>query len=346
MTSIEEKKDTLIYFLLEYYCKSNGINFELIYTKLKKQNLINYIVEPKMILPLLETKLDIISNRINNYNILENIGNGSFGSVFKCVNNIDLKEYAIKIIKLNSKNLREPRIMSSLDHKNVIKYYCSWIDKSNINLMNCLCDENSNSIESIESCDDEHYNDYYLFIQMELCLYSLSKYLEKTLFNYKERIIIFNQIVNGLDYLHSNNIIHRDLKPSNILFDKNNIIKITDFGMSILKNNFTLQDNHQGCKGSDLFGTSTYNSPESQNENIYSIYSDIYSLGIILFEFLSDFKTTMEKYIAINKLKQSDNLILEKYKQESKFINKLLDKEPSKRLTTKDILSIKILFKE
>ena len=68
---------------------------------------------------------------------------------------------------------------------------------------------------------------------MELCEMSLTDYLLNESFDYRKRLNIFKEIVLGVDYLHSNNIIHRDLKPSNILFDKNNTIKITDFGMSI-----------------------------------------------------------------------------------------------------------------
>lgn len=183
---------------------------------------------------------------------------------------------------------------------------------------------------------------------MELCKNSLSNYLEITPFDYKHRLIIFNGIVNGLNYLHTNNIIHRDLKPSNILFDKNESIKITDFGMSI-KQLDTIK-NTDNLIGSDLFGTYIYSSPESLKDNYYSIYSDIYSLGIILFELLNSFSTIMEKNIEINSLKHTQNYaedFASKYKFESEFILKLIDINTTQRLNTSEILtSIKILFKD
>ena len=344
MSNINENKDKLIYFLLEYYCKSNGFDFNLIVNKLQKQKLLTHSNQIVSFIDNIPLELTKFENRTSNYNILDNLGNGSFGSVFKCKNNIDLKLYALKIMKLNSKNIKEPRIMCNLNHKNIIKYYCSWIDKSNINLINCLTNDVSteNTDVSTENTNVSTENDYHLFIQMELCRYTLNNYLEKFEFNYKDRIVIFSQIVEGLNYLHENHIIHRDLKPSNILFNENKIVKISDFGMSIFKESLEKDI----FKGSDLIGTSLYNSPETQTENIYSIFSDIYSLGIILFELLNNFNTYMEKYIEINKIKELNNVCLMDFPKESEFITNLINKIPSKRMTTETILKIKILFKE
>ena len=144
-----------------------------------------------------------------------------------------------------------------------------------------------------------------------------------------------------INYLHNQRIIHRDLKPSNILFSKSEKIKITDFGMSIFQS-----DPASNIKGSDLYGTYTYNAPETLTDNNYSIYSDIYSLGIIMFELLNNFKTIMEKNVTINELKTkkefSDSLY--NYKTECDFILKLLDDIPYERSDTNDILKIKLLF--
>ena len=362
------KKDLLLCFLLEDYCKNNNYNFTTLYNKLKGENLINISYKPlefnNYINNLImgpNTLVNDISNieetnekemtRLNNYNIIDNIGNGSFGSVFKCINNIDQQTYALKIIKLSPKKyetiLREVRLMSSFDHPNIIKYYCSWIDYNKIDLVEYDSESeydtytNSNQIIPLN-----YLENYYLYIQMELCKKSLSNYLEITPFDYNVRLFIFKSIVNGLNYLHNNNIIHRDLKPSNILFDKNNNIKITDFGMSIKQ----LDSNKDNTIGSDLFGTYLYSAPELLKDNYYSIYSDIYSLGIILFELLNSFITIMEKNIEINSLKDTQNYgedFASKYKFESEFILKLIDMNHTQRLSTSEILtSIKILFKE
>ena len=357
------KKDLLLCFLLEDYCKNNHYDFTTLYNKLKDDGLLNISYKPlelneyinNLMIPITPINISNIEekeiNRLNNYNIVENIGNGSFGSVFKCVNNIDQQSYALKIIKLSPTKyehiLREVRLMSTFDHPNIIKYYCSWIDYNKINLVEYGSESDSSNNEDNKDIIPINYLDnYYLYIQMELCKNSLSNYLDITPFDYNNRLFIFKNIVNGLNYLHINNIIHRDLKPSNILFDINNNIKITDFGMSI-KQLDSKKDNHIG---SDLFGTYIYSAPESLIDNYYSIYSDIYSLGIILFELLNSFNTIMEKNIEINRLKDSYNYteeFIDKYQFESEFILKLINNNTNKRLNTSKILSsIKILFKE
>ena len=363
------KKDLLLCFLLKNYCKNNNYDFNTLYTKLHDENLINisykelecndsiptslnntyslqYNNEIEKVQKLEITKM----NRINNYNIIDNIGNGSFGSVFKCINNIDQQTYALKIIKLSSQKyetiLKEVRLMSTFDNPNIIKYYCSWIDYNKTDLIENNIEYESENSTTNDITKIDYLEHYYLYIQMELCNQSLCKYLEITPFNYNTRLIIFNDIVNGLNYLHANNIIHRDLKPSNILFDKKNTIKISDFGMSIKQ----YGSKNDTFIGSDLFGTYIYSAPESLKDNYYSIYSDIYSLGIILFELLNSFTTIMEKNIEINRLNETttfNQLFLNKYKLESEFILKLIDIHPKQRLNTTEILtSIKILFKE
>jgi|TARA_B110001469_G_scaffold126877_1_gene145766 serine/threonine protein kinase len=340
MTNI--KKDLLLCFLLENYCKHNNYDFTTLYNKLKKEKLIDISYQQPLEIDLdIESNLTTIDNnsithtinRLNNYNIKENIGNGSFGSVFKCINNIDQHTYALKIIKLieHDKILREVRLMATFDHPNIIKYYCSWIDNS----MTLDNSDSDNELESDQSLVQLNYlENYYLFIQMELCNESLERYLYESVFDYNKRILIFKSIINGLDYLHSNNIIHRDLKPSNILFDSNNNIKISDFGMSIKKHSNTKDT----FTGSDIFGTYLYCAPEILKDNSYSYKSDIYSIGIILFELLNQFNTIMEKTLEINNIKDTylfTNDFSNTYKLESIFISKLL----KDRINTTNILS-------
>ena len=78
--------------------------------------------------------------------------------------------------------------------------------------------------------------------------------------------------------------------------------------------------------GSDLIGTLVYTSPETLEKNQYSVYSDMYSIGIILYEMLNNFKTSFEKYESIDNLKNKeyDRSFIKTYEYEFTLIKKLL----------------------
>ena len=98
-----------------------------------------------------------------------------------------------------------------------------------------------------------------------------NKYFEE-----KEIIEWFIEICEGIKYIHKNKIIHRDLKPSNIFLTKNNKIKIGDFGIAKLLN--------YESKVKTMMGTKFYLSPEIMKNKHYDYKSDIWNLGIILYE--------------------------------------------------------------
>lgn len=197
-------------------------------------------------------------------------------------------------------------------------------------------------------------------------------------FNYDHAKNIFKQIVLGIDHIHSNNLIHRDIKPANIFLfniykdsfvppnledEFNHIIKIADFGLSKEKlrksksYNLITFDEKQKLKKSiscdDLvkrnlasldtsnLGTQSYASPEQLTSEKYDYKTDLYSLGIIMFELFHENKTMMERYINIKNLREK--LILPKefnpeFIKEKELIFKLLSKNPNMRPDAKTIL--------
>jgi eukaryotic-like serine/threonine-protein kinase len=109
-------------------------------------------------------------------------------------------------------------------------------------------------------------------------------------FTLAESAPIIQRIASALDHAHENGVIHRDLKPANILFDKYNNAFLSDFG--IVK---YIEATTQGLTGSGVIGTPAYMSPEQiHGDQEIDGRSDIYTLGIILFEMLTDLNLTVQ----------------------------------------------------
>lgn len=129
----------------------------------------------------------------------------------------------------------------------------------------------------------------------------------------------FEEILNGLAYLHEKDIIHRDLNPKNILLDSHGRVKIGDFGLAItidtiLKQRSQLNPSNGSNKARSSqtghVGTSYYVAPELKEKASFSSYgkeADIYSLGIIFFEILHQpFETGMERGKTLEAVRSSD----------------------------------------
>lgn len=191
---------------------------------------------------------------------LECLGCGGFGSVFRVKNRLDGLEYAIKRIPFNHekreavrKLQREVYSLARLDHPNVVRYNAAWIERGDSDVLSD-CEDSSSSLEFEKS-------DTTLCIQMQLCHYTLKDWLNarnEAIYNRspsycskidvsgafdlvtftvkaKENLKIFQQIIRALAYIHSNNFVHRDLKPQNIFFVEDprcgTTLKIGDFGL-------------------------------------------------------------------------------------------------------------------
>jgi serine/threonine-protein kinase ULK/ATG1 len=189
------------------------------------------------------------------------IGSGSFAKVYKGQNIITKQIVAIKVIYKNKLN---KQINSKIDLEiKVLK-------------------ENNNHNNIVKLIDVLYSDDLkYVYIIMEYCENGdLSTYIKNNKLNEEQVKYYMIQLKNGLEYLRNNNIIHRDLKPANILLTQNyKILKIADFGLAKNIHDYSeLMDT--------LCGSPLYMAPELINNKKYNLQSDLWSIGIILYEML------------------------------------------------------------
>ena len=192
-----------------------------------------------------------VETKINNFNIIKELGSGAFGHVYLVIHKTTQAKYAIKAIdkriKLNISEKpyfrREVEIMYKINHSNIVKLYGHFEDNN------------------------------YCYFLMEYIpkgnLYSLIPKDNKKRINTKVVASIMKDIISGVYYLHNMNppIIHRDIKPENILLNDGLMAKITDFGWS----NF-IED---GIKRTTMCGTPVYLAPEIISEKGHNEKVDI-----------------------------------------------------------------------
>ena len=212
-----------------------------------------------------------------NYILGETIGEGAFAKVKLATHIFTGEKVAIKIL--------DKQVLEA-DAQNQNIQNPPSLDNSFLNDMQRIKKE----IKILKELRHKNIIQLYEIMESENKLYIVMEYCEgKELFDYivkrkhlteKEACRFFQQIINGVEYLHLNNITHRDLKPENLLLTNKKRIKISDFGLSTKTNNY-YDFLTTPC------GTPSYAPPEMLRGDEYSgIYSDIWSCGIILYTML------------------------------------------------------------
>lgn len=246
-----------------------------------------------------------------NYVIIRKIGEGGMGQVFLAKNKSINQFVAIKMLHphlsenpvLRDRFLQEAKVLSPLDHPNIVKFL--------------------NFVE----------NEHGIFIIMEYVDgVTLEDYINK-----KTGLIVENraypmmeQILNAFTYAHEHGVIHRDIKPSNILVNKEEKIKILDFGIAQI-----ISDASE--KQTDISGSLEYMSPEQIQGKPADTRSDIYSLGILFHQMLTGrppYDTTVLSTLDIRNMIVNHPLERMKkiYPYISTEIQELVDKATSKKL--------------
>ena len=252
-----------------------------------------------------------------NYELYEIIGKGMYGKVYKALNKIENKFYAIKCLNIKDitdkerSNIEmEVNLLKELKHPNIVLYKDSFIDKNNdLNIVTTFCEG----------------GDMYKKIFKEKNSY------------YEENIIInwLVQLLLGLSYIHDKKIVHRDIKTKNIFIQNENTLRIGDFGIA------RIFDQTQTIN--KIVGTPLYMAPECFKQNKkYSFKSDIWSLGCCLYE-MCNLKHAFEgQYFPAVSVKISEGKrapLNKKYSLDLKnLVDSMLDLNPRNRPTIANIL--------
>ncbi|XP_022237417.1 eukaryotic translation initiation factor 2-alpha kinase 1-like isoform X2 [Limulus polyphemus] len=196
-----------------------------------------------------------------------------------------------------------------------------------------------------------------LYIQMELCGMRLKDYLNErnntepqtgpevfSKVDLEEVLNIFQQLLKGVDHIHSKGLIHRDLKPQNILFDigNNHKVKIGDLGLSTMSSATIDTDYHDDISShTPNVGTCLYCAPEQKKGSSYDFKADMFSLGVILLELLHPFATEMERVECLRGLQSGivPSEIEQKWPELTKVIKSLTQTDPGKRPMALEVLN-------
>jgi serine/threonine protein kinase len=202
----------------------------------------------------------MIGQILSHYKILEKIGEGGMGEVYKAEDTKLKRTIALKFLpKTMTANAesrarfeQEAQVAAALNHPNIVTVYE-------------IGEHDEQVFMAMEYVDGQTLKEKIAFHPLPLT----------------EVLEITEKICEGLGAAHKAGIIHRDIKPQNILVDKNNHIKILDFGLAKLKGVSPL------TKEASTLGTVNYMSPEQAKGKEVDQRTDIWSLGVVLYEMLT-----------------------------------------------------------
>ena len=210
---------------------------------------------------------DEISNRVGDYEILNEIGAGGMGRVYRVRNVISDRIEAMKILlpdlagrqELAARFLREIKLLASLNHPNIAQLRTAFTHENQLVMI----------MEYVEGTS--------MAVRLAAGPISISEALD-----------YIDQVLNALSYAHQHNVVHRDIKPGNMMLTPQGVVKVMDFGIARSDSDSTLT-----MSGTSL-GTVNYMSPEQVKGERTDPRSDLYSVGICLYEMVTGKKPFQE----------------------------------------------------
>jgi len=212
---------------------------------------------------------NILGKHLTRYELQGRLGSGGMATVYRATDTNLKRDVAIKVLHehllhdntFKGRFEQEAHFIASFNHPNIIQVY---------------------DFDTIESEDGKMYYMVMPFLPGDTLVDVLEdcRTKQKTLPHERIKEII-SDLADALDYAHARGMVHRDVKPANILFDEENRAILTDFGIARLAENSSLT-----AEGT-IIGTPAYMSPEQATGDDTDFRSDLYALGIILFELLT-----------------------------------------------------------
>lgn len=254
----------------------------------------------------------MIGQTISHYKILEKLGEGGMGVVYKAEDTKLKRTVALKFLPpeltrdpdAKKRFVHEAQTASALEHNNIC------------------------TIHEIDETEDRH-----MFIAMA-CYEgkSLKERIERGPLKLEETIDIAIQLGQGLSKAHEKGVVHRDIKPGNILITEDGQVKIVDFGLAKLRGRTKL------TKTGTTLGTVAYMSPEQSQGKEVDHRTDIWSLGVVLYEMLTGqmpFKGDYEQAVVYSILNEEPELITNLRSdvptELQQVVQKAMQKEPTER---------------
>ena len=193
------------------------------------------------------------------YQIINRIGTGGMADVYKAIDTVLNRYVAVKVLK------REFR-----EDENFVKKFCS-------EAQTAAGLQHANVVNVYDVAESQGL--YYIVMELVEGI-TLKEYIQKKgRLTAKEVIGITLQVCAGIEAAHSNQIIHRDIQPQNIIISKEGKVKVTDFGIAKATSSNTISTN--------AMGSVHYTSPEQARGGFSDAKSDIYSLGITMYEMIT-----------------------------------------------------------
>ena len=257
------------------------------------------------------------------YKKIKELNEGAYGQVILVRSNINKQNlYVMKTISIENldqnqkkKTMEEVKIIQKLNHPNIIKFHEVFISKQPYETLNIIQEyaDGGDLSERIEKMKNKN-----------------------KFFSENQILDWFTEISLALNHMHSKHILHRDIKSQNVFLTKNNMIKLGDFGISKTLD-YTL------AKAMTVIGTPYYLSPEIIQSIPYSYESDIWSLGVLLYEMCSlkmPFNASNLPVLAL-KIQKGEYEKLDKMwsKDLRNLVYSMLQVDYQKRPSLKDILS-------